>query len=203
MEHRHLAYRAGLVCLIGSSILIVFGLLAILFPYPRILDGQFEFLFLLANAGMVGGVVGLLALDMGRPRPLALVGGALGIIGHTIRIVLAVSLMRRPVLPGEDATVDAAFLASIMLMYLGMGMLGIATLRGKRITGWRAWAPLLTLATGIIAGATFSFDRYLNSILAGLLWGAAWLLVASVVLRHSSGRTQLAQPPSPRATATP
>jgi hypothetical protein len=203
MEHRHLAYRAGLVCLMGGGIQILFGLLAILFPYPRVLDARLDFLFLLANVGMIGGFVGLLALDAGRPRPLALAGGALGIIGHTIRIVLSAMLMRRPVLPGENAIVDAAFLACILLMYLGMGMLGVATLRGKRITGWRAWAPLLTLATGFIAGATFSFDVYLGNILAGLLWGAAWLLLASVVLRHASGRTQVAQPPSPRATATP
>jgi hypothetical protein len=83
-----------------------------------------------------------------------------------------------------------------------MGLLGIATLRGKRLAGWRAWAPLLTLATGIIAGATYPFDAYLGNILAGLLWGAGWLLLASVILRHADSRTQVAQPPSPRAAAT-
>ena len=108
MENRQLAYRASLVCLAGSTIQILYGLLAILFPYPAILASRYEALFALANVGMIGGVVGLLALDVGRPRGLALAGGALAILGRAIRVAISVSLVLRPVAPGEDAIVDAA-----------------------------------------------------------------------------------------------
>ena len=34
MEHRQVAYRASLVCLAGATMQLVYGVLAIVFPYP-------------------------------------------------------------------------------------------------------------------------------------------------------------------------
>lgn len=203
MGNRHVAYRASLISLAGGTIQFVYGLLAILFPYPEILASRFELLFALANVGMIGGIVGLLALDVARPRALGVGGGALAILGHVIRIALSVSLMLRPVSPGEDAKVDAAIPASITLMFLGIGLLGIATLRGKRLTGWQAWAPLLVLAAGIITGATFSIDKFVHFILLGLFSALPWLLVGSIVFRQASTRDEVAPASASGSTATP
>jgi hypothetical protein len=42
----------------------------------------YEVLWVLANVGMIGGVVGWLAMDAAQPRLVGLVGGALAIAGH-------------------------------------------------------------------------------------------------------------------------
>ena len=197
MEHRQVAYRASLVCLAGGTMQIIYGLLAILFPYPEIVESRFEILWALANVGMIGGAVGLLALDVARPRAMAVVGGALAILGHFIRIVVSVLLILRPA-----AGVDAPIVVTIVLMFLGMGLLGIATLRGKQLTGWQAWAPLLTVVAGFIAASTYSSDKHIHFILIGLFWGLPWLLVGSIVFRQANKRGEVAPAPSSGATAT-
>lgn len=136
---------------------------------------------------MVGGVVGWLALDVARPRLVAVVGGGLAILGHLIRIIVSVVLVLYP-----SAVVDSTIVASILLMFLGMGMVGVGTLLGRRLTGWSAWAPLLTVAAGLITAAFYSVDKVVHFILLGLLWGPAWLLVGSLVLSQASKHGDLA-----------
>jgi hypothetical protein len=84
-----------------------------------------------------------------------------------------------------SAAVDSTIVATIALMFLGMGMLGVGTLVGKRLPGWRAWAPLLTVAAGVIAGAFYSLDKVVHFALLGLLWGPAWMLIAYLILTHT------------------
>lgn len=195
MEHRQVAYRASLVCLAGGTMQLVYGVLAIVFPYPRIIEHlQFDVLWALANVGMIGGVVGLLALDVARPQAMAKAGGVIAVLGHAARA--AISLI--PTFPG----IDAAVVATIVPMFLGMGLLGIATLRGKRLTGWQAWAPLLTLAAGFITASVYSVDKHIHFILLGLFWGLTWLLVGSIVFRQANKRGEVAPAQSSGATTT-
>jgi hypothetical protein len=202
MENRHMAYRAGMVCLVGSTIQIIYGLLALLFPYPRILDSQFEFLFLLANGGMLVGVIGLLALGTSRPRPLALFGGGLAILGYAIRMALSATLIMNPATPGDGSIANLAIPVSINFMFAGLALLGIATVRGRHLPGWQAWTPLLALAAGIVTAATFPIDKHIHFILLGLLGGLAWSLIGYVTIRHASSHARAAQTSSSQATAT-
>jgi hypothetical protein len=45
-----------------------------------------ETLWAVANVGMIGGALGLLALDVARPRPLAVSGATLSALGNLIRM---------------------------------------------------------------------------------------------------------------------
>jgi hypothetical protein len=74
-----------MICLAGSAIQILYGALAVLFPYPAITGSLYEALWALANIGMIGGTIGWLALDLARPRWLAGLGGGLAVLGHLIR----------------------------------------------------------------------------------------------------------------------
>ena len=143
---------------------------------------------------MIGGIVGLLALDVARPRALANTGGVIAILGHAARATIALL----PTFPGGDTAV----VATILPMFLGMGLLGIATLRGKRLTGWQAWAPLLTLGAGFITASVYSVDTRIHFILLGLLWGLTWLLLGSIVFRQANKRGEVAPASSSGATAT-
>jgi hypothetical protein len=71
MNRYQLARLAGVVCLTGGVLQIIYGLLAIPFP-PYAADvttlGWAEGLWALVTLGMLGGVAGLLALDVARPR---------------------------------------------------------------------------------------------------------------------------------------
>src|SRR3712207_6585435 len=87
MKNLRLAYYASLISFVGGFIQVLYGLLAIPFPYgPPTYYGWDEGLWALANLGMIGTIVGLVALDVAHPRGLAVMAGALAILGHLIRI---------------------------------------------------------------------------------------------------------------------
>ena len=200
MQNRRLAHRASLVCLAGGTVQLIYGLLAIPFgPYTENPLAWDEMLWALANVGMIGGAFGLYALGVGRPRALAASGATLAILGHLLRIVVSAVIVLR--LAGE-AVVVPLILLSILLMLLGMGSLGVATVLGKQLTGWQAWTPLLVPAFGLITAVVYSIDQYAHFILLGL-WGLPVMLVGYVVFRHASDRGQVTLAPSPAAAATP
>jgi hypothetical protein len=199
MKNRRLAYRASLVCLAGGAIQVVYGLLAIPFgPYTESTGAWDELLWALANVGMIGGALGLLALGGARLRWLAMVGAALSVLGNMLRIVVSALLI---LLPSQTAYVPL-ILTSIALLILGMVALGIATLSGKQLTGWQAWTPLLAGGFTLIPVAIYSVNQFLHFIVLGL-WGLPWLLVGYVVFRHASDRGQATLASSPAAAATP
>lgn len=176
MKNVHLARLASLVCLAGGMIQVIYGLLTIPFgPYSQHSYGWDEVLWALANVGMIGAVLGLLALDVAHARWLAAIGGALAILAHLTRIVVSALIILRP---SWDPT--APILGSILPMLLGMGSLGIATLLGKQLAGWRAWAPLLVPVVGLMTAAVYSINLFIHFILLGL-WGLPWMLVGYVV----------------------
>lgn len=173
------ARRAGFVCLAGATLQVGYGVLAVAFPYPDITEPGYELLWAVANLGMVAGILGLLALDAGRPRRLALLGGALALVGHVARIVISLVLVARP----ETTAVDGPIAATVLLMLGGMAVLAGTVVRGGVLAGRAAWAPSLTVVTGIVTASVYSIDKVVHFALLGLLWGSAWLLLSAVVLR--------------------
>ena len=185
MNNLRRAYLASLVCLGGATVQIIYGLLAIRFLFWENGNAWMEAVWAVANVGMIGGALGLLFLDVGRPRWLAVIGAVISVLGNFIRIVASALIIA-----GAGADVyTPVLLSSIPLMMLGMGALGGATLLGKQLTGWQAWTPLLAVGFAILTGATYSVNLYLHGILLGL-WGVPWMLVGYVVYTHAVSRHQ-------------
>jgi hypothetical protein len=180
-----IARPAGLVCLAGAAAQVLYGLLAVRFPYPATTGSGFEALWAVANVGMIGGVVGLLALDAGRPRRLALVGGGIAILGNLLRIGAASMDVADP-----SKSVDALIVASVPLMFVGMAVLSATILRGERLLGWQKWIPALVTTAAAVAAAFYSIDKVVHFILLGLLWGAGWLAIGYLVVRRASASSQ-------------
>ncbi len=191
MNRFQLARLASLICLAGGTLQIIYGLLAIPFPpYAAYVNtlGWDEALWALINVGMIGAVVGLLALDVAHPRWLAKVGAALTILGNLIRIGAALWNFVFPTTPATAPTTPFILL-SVFLLIVGLGILGITTLLGKRLSGWQAWTPLLVGGFALMTVVIYSINLYLHFILLGL-WGLPWLLVGYVVLTHTAKQKQ-------------
>jgi hypothetical protein len=169
---------ASRIAVAGALLQIGYGVLACVFRYPTISDRPFEALWALANVAMIANIAVWLSIKVATPR-LALIGGGLAILGHLIRVTVSLVIEARP-----DATVDTPIITSIMLMFLGLALLGVATLRARRLHGRSAWAPLFVLAGGLVAAPFYSFDKVVHFILLGLLWGGSWLYMALVGHRH-------------------
>jgi len=175
------ARRAAWIAIIGGSFQILYGLLAIFFPYSS--DSPFgweEALWIVACIGMAGAIVGMLVLDAGKPGWLAWLGGISALIGVLIRIIAAILIIMQ-----SSYDPLTLILLSIVLMLGGMLALGIALLRGDLIKGWKAWTPILVSVFGLIVTALFSVSLFIHFILLGL-WGLTWMLVAYVVINHVS-----------------
>jgi hypothetical protein len=177
------AYLASLVCLAGGASQIIYGVLSIPFPYydPNTYYGWDEVLWAVVGVGMIAGAFGLLALDVARPRWLAVIGAALSILGNLIRIVASALLIIAP--SGADAYVPL-ILISIALLVLGMGALGAATLLGRQLHGWQSWTPLLAGGCALIIAPTYSINLFLHFILLGI-WGIPWMLLGYVIFTHA------------------
>jgi len=102
--------------------------------------------------------------------------------------------------PGANPdNVTATILVSIAMMFGGMALLAIGTVVGRRLSGLGRWAPGLVLATGLITAAFYSIERMVHFVLLGLLWGAAWLLLAYVAHREASKPIISGNPAGPAA----
>jgi hypothetical protein len=84
-------------------------------------------------------------------------------------------------------------------MFAGMALLSIGTVVGRRLSGLDRWAPGLVLATGLITAAFYSIERMVHFVLLGLLWGAAWLLLAYVAHREATQPIISGNPAGPAA----
>jgi hypothetical protein len=178
------ARRLAAVAMAGAALQVAYGVLAVFWPYPHITAPAPELLWGVVNLGMIAGILAWLAIDVARPRWLAFIGGGMAILGHLIRIAVTIWTTIQP-----DANTDSVttmILASIALMFGGMALLAIGTVAGRRLSGLGRWAPGLVLATGIIAAAFYSIEKVVHFALLGLLWGAAWLLLAYVAQRRDS-----------------
>lgn len=192
------ARRLAIVAMAGAALQLIYGVLAVLWPYPLITTPAPELLWGVVNLGMIAGILAWLAIDVARPRWLALIGGGMAILGHLIRV--AVSIWTSIELGANIDSVTAAILASIALMFGGMALLAIGTVVGRRLSGLGRWAPGLVFGTGIITAAFYSIEKVVHFVLLGLLWGAAWMLLAYMAHRQATkpitSASQLAPPPS-------
>jgi hypothetical protein len=196
MDGNNAGRWASRIAVAGASLQVAYGVLACAFRYPQISDRPFEALWAIANVGMIANLVAWLSLKVVQPR-LALAGGGLAILGHLIRIAVSVVIEVRP-----GSRVDLPIVVSIVLMFAGLAMLGVATLRAGRLSGWPSRAPLLVLAGGLIAAPFYTIDKVVHFILLGLLWGAAWLFMAWVGYRQMMRGTTAAAA-RPVASMTP
>ena len=114
---------AGRLAVAGAAIQIVYGVLACIFRYPTIADRPYEVLWALANVGMIANIVVWLANRVATPT-LGLIGGGLAILGHVVRVGTSAVIEVRP-----NASVDLPIVTTIMLMFIGLVLLGIATVR--------------------------------------------------------------------------
>jgi hypothetical protein len=174
------------VALTGAVLQVVYGLLACVWTYPRITGRPFEAVWGLATLGMIANVLTWLAIGVARPRRLAVTGGVLAIAGFAARFVISVVIVADPRIDTGTASVAVAIPVTIVLMFSGLALLGIATRRAHRLDGTAAWAPLLVLAGGLVAAPFYSFDRRVHFILLGLLWGSAWLHMALIGYQHGT-----------------
>ena len=190
----------GAVAMAGAVLQVVYGLLACVWTYPRINDQPFEAVWGLATLGMIANVLTWLAIGVTRPRRLAVTGGALAIAGFAARFVISVVIVADPRIDTDTTGVAAVIPVTIVLMFGGLALLGIATRRAHRLDGAAAWAPLLVLAAGLVAAPFYSFDRLVHFILLGLLWGSAWLYMALIGYQHVTADVA-AGAPQPSAVA--
>ena len=174
------------VALTGAVLQVVYGLLACVWAYPRITGRPFEAVWGLATLGMIANVLTWLAIGVARPRRLTVTGGVLAIAGFAARFVISVVIVADPRIDTGTASVAVAIPVTIVLMFSGLALLGIATRRARRLDGTAAWAPLLVLAGGLVAAPFYSFDRRVHFILLGLLWGSAWLHMALIGYQHGT-----------------
>jgi hypothetical protein len=187
----------AIVALAGAVLQVAYGLLACVWTYPRITGQPFEAVWGLATLGMIANVLTWLAIGVARPRRLAVTGGALAIAGFAARFVISVVIVADPRINTGTASVAAAIPVTIVLMFSGLALLGIATRRARRLDGTAAWAPLLVLAAGLAAAPFYSFDRLVHFILLGLLWGSAWLYMALTGYQHATADADAGAPRSP------
>jgi hypothetical protein len=195
------AGRLAAAALAGAVLQVAYGVLACVWTYPRITDRPFEAVWGLATLGMIANVLTWLAIGVGRPRRLAVTGGAVAIAGFAARFIISVAIVADPRIGPGSASVNAAIPATIVLMFGGLAMLGIATRRAHRLDGAAAWAPLLVLAAGLVAAPFYSFDKPVHFILLGLLWGGAWLYMALTGFRHVTAGAAAGAPRSSAAVA--
>ena len=184
MEENTARRFVGLAALTGAVLQVVYGLLACVWTYPRITGQPFEAVWGLATLGMIANVLTWLAIGVARPRRLATTGGVLAIAGFAARFVISVVIVADPRIDTNTASVAVAIPVTIVLMFSGLALLGIATRRAQRLDGTAVWAPLLVLAGGLVAAPFYAFDRRVHFILLGLLWGSAWLHMALTGYQH-------------------
>ncbi len=180
----HRTHLAGLVCVVGGVLQIIYGLLSVPFAFAQNNLGWDEALWGLVTVGMIAGALGLLRLGIARPRWMAPLGATLTILGCLIRL----GEIPFNILSPSDVYVPF-ILTSAFLIILGMGILGIATLLGKQLSGWQAWTPLLAGVFPLIPLAVYEISQVIHFLLLGL-WGLPWILVGYVVLTHAAKQKQ-------------
>jgi len=144
----------------------------------------------LAMACLMGGPLGLLALDAAGGRPLGYIGAGLALLGQATQVAGMAYIIAYPALEADQLFTPLGAQA----ISIGMLLLGIACLRAKRLTGWRRLAPLAPpvyfLAQLLAIQIPFYLTKGLqpNFILLAL-WGLAWVLLGQAI--RSSARERV------------
>jgi hypothetical protein len=167
---------ASTVGLVAAAISLGYGLLALAFPYPRITDTPFEVLWAIINLGYVGTLTAWVRSWPGPVPALGRLGWAVAVAGLLVRVADVAWFIARP----EDAR-DWPVVASILLTFTGLALLGVASLRGGPRT--RRWAPLLVLGVGVATALLYGPLPVLHFAVLGVVWGACWGLMAASTTR--------------------
>ena len=84
-----------------------------------------------------------------------------------------------------DAAVDPPIVMTIMLLFIGLALLGMATVRATPDRSGGMGATVRP-GGGLIAAPFYTFDKVVHFILLGLLWGSAWMYMALVGYRYTT-----------------
>jgi len=205
MFSQHRIRFFGWACLVGGVLLIVDAVLLLLLFGTQIGKDvpADDLLFLVLNICLMGGPLGLLAQR-------AFGEGAMGILGKTGVVVTLLGqlcyiagmsyLLLYPAQAYNHANplINLTPLAAL-LSTLGMLLAGIATLRGKQLRGWPAFAPLLVpigFVLNVVLQVTYSLvtGPHPSPLLPILFfcWGPAWILVGYALQSSATGKLGVA-----------
>jgi hypothetical protein len=163
---------ARTIGLFAAAISLVYGLLAVVFPYPRITDTPFEMVWALVNLGYIGTLTAWVRSWPGPVPALGRLGWAIAVAGLAVRVADVAWFVVQP-----DVAGDGPVVVSILLTFTGLALLGVASLRGGPRP--RRWAPLLVLGVGLATAVLYGPLPVVHFAVLGIVWGACWGLMAS------------------------
>lgn len=189
---------SGTACIVGGALL-----LAIIpidgFGTSSPLSGLI--IWGLAMACLMGGPLGLLALRAAGGKWLGTVGAGLALLGQATQIVGMAYIFANPALESSQLFTPLGAQA----IWLGMLLLGVATLRARKLTGWRRFTPLIVSAYFVVQIAAVQIPFYLTqgfepNFVVLALWGLPWILLGLAV-RSSAAATSPARSGSAATSA--
>ncbi len=174
----------GLLCLIGGSLQLCDLPLDVWWSTPTSpIHAVALLLWGLANIALMGGPIGIIARRFVPPGGAAMVGAGLALLGNLSQIAGMLCYLLLPRSAGGQVLTPLGGI----LITLGMSVLGMATLGEKKLSGWRAWMPLLVglyfLVQLVVIQVPF-FLRGGHPLFAPLLdlWGLFWVLLGLVMV---------------------
>jgi len=149
----------------------------------------------LAMVCLMGGPLGLLALRAAGGRRLGYFGAGLALLGQATQVAGMVYIAVYPALEDEQLFTPLGAQA----IWIGMLLLGVATVRAGALTGWRRLAPLAVpayfVAQVVAIQIPFYFSKGLNPNYAVLgAWGLAWIVLGLAIRTTSSQRSAAGTP---------
>ncbi|WES66016.1 hypothetical protein P0L94_08055 [Microbacter sp. GSS18] len=167
-----------MIALIGAICQIGYGLLAVMQPWPAILNPGAEGLWIVVNIGMIAGLVGWAGVVA--PGRTVTVGAVTASAGFLLRIVAALISVVEP-----SAEVLALVLGSIGLTLAGIAVVAVGSFLVRSPRSGVAWVPALGFAVELGLASMYSAATELHFMLLGLLWGLVSLSIAVLVLTCS------------------
>ena len=172
MKGTNLVRWGALAALASGALWVAGGLLHLAYPQdpPGALGHFLNYLgtavFSAAYLGMLGGLVGLHARQMGSYGRLGAVGFLLGFAGTTLAFVgqaTSAIFPQNGALGWLFADPGYGFTAGILLTSLGLVLMGVATLRAGMLPRWFGF--------GLVATVVFlALGAYGGFVVVGLIW---------------------------------
>ncbi len=182
----------GLLCLIGGSLQLCDLPLDVWWSAPTSpIHAVALGIWGLANIALMGGPIGIVAYRLVPSGGRAMAGAGLTLPGNLSQIAGMLCYLLLP----RSASGQVLTPLGGILITLGMLVLGMATLSGKRLPGWRAWTPLLVglsfLVQLVVIQVPFFLRRGLPLFAPLLdLWGLFWVLLGLVMVWSETGPAQ-------------
>jgi hypothetical protein len=174
----------GLLCLLGGSLQLIDTPLDMWWSAPTSpIHAVALVIWTIANVALMGGPVGIITRRFVPRGGAAIAGAGLTLLGNLCQIGGMLCYLLFPHTAGGQVLTPLGGI----LITLGMVVLGIATLGGKKLSGWQAWVPLLVglyfLVQLVVVQIPF-FLRRGHPLFAPLLdlWGLFWILLALVIV---------------------